>query len=119
VQTADPSVTLVATGGYWQSDKARGRFRVIVKTHCGEHCAEEVLLEQLDESPPDERIHQVVPVPETSPMRVESVNFWPAGKWNGEVEFRLTDDDGKHRSLLCLKIGPSGKYESRSGPCKH
>lgn len=117
--TAHPAVTFVAAGGYWESGTASGTYRVIVKTHCGEHCAEEVLLEQVDESPPDGSIHRVVPVPETSTMRVESVNFWPSGKWNGEVEFRLTDDDGKQRALLCLDIAEGGKHESRSGPCRH
>ena len=67
--TADPAVTFVSSGGYWESDRAHGRSRVVVKTHCGEHCAEEVILEQIDESAPALGIRQAVPVPETAPMR--------------------------------------------------
>jgi len=115
-QTADPAVTFVSAGGYWESGSARGRYRVVVKTHCGEHCVEEVLLEQIDESAAGGSIRRVVPVPETAPMRVESVNFWPTGKWNGEVEFRLTGDDGKHSSRLCLKV-TDGNNTTRNGPC--
>jgi hypothetical protein len=114
--TADPAVTFVSAGGYWESGSAHGRYRVVVKTRCGEHCSEEVLLEQIDESGPTGSIRQVVPVPETAPMRVESVNFWPSGRWTGEIEIRLTDDDGKHPSRLCLNVTDQ-KNAARHGPC--
>jgi hypothetical protein len=89
-----------------------------VKTHCGEHCLEEVILEQIDESAPGGAIRRAVPVPETAPLRVESVNFWPTGKWSGEIEFRLTDDQGKSPARLCLKVA-DGNNTARSGPCPH
>jgi hypothetical protein len=114
--TADPAVTFVSTGGYWESGSAHGRYRVVVKTHCGEQCSEELLLEQIDESARTGSIRLVFPVPETAPMRVESVNFWPSGKWTGEIEFRLTDDDGKHPSRLCLNVADQ-KNAAWRGPC--
>jgi hypothetical protein len=116
--TADPAVTFVSSGGYWESGSAHGRYRVVVKTHCGEHCAEEVILEQIDESAPVLGIRQAVPVPETAPMRVDSVNFWPSGKWIGQIEFRLTDDDGKRSSRLCLNVTDQ-RNTARSGACAH
>jgi hypothetical protein len=116
--TADPAVTFVSSGGYWESGSAHGRYRVVVKTHCGEHCAEEVILEQIDESAPALGIRQAVPVPETAPMRVDSVNFWPSGKWTGEIEFRLIDDDSKHSSRLCLNVTHQ-RNTARSGSCAH
>jgi hypothetical protein len=111
-------VTLVSAGGYWESGSAHGRYRVVVKTHCGEHCVEEVLLEQVEESAAGGNIRQVVPVPGTAPMRVESVNFWPSGKWTGQIEFRLTDDDGKRPSRLCLNA-TTRNNTARKGPCTH
>jgi hypothetical protein len=111
-------VTFVSAGGYWESGSAHGRYRVVVKTDCSEHCAEQVLLEQIDESAPTGTIRQVLPVPETAPMRVESVNFWPSGKWTGQIEFRLTDDDGKQSSRLCLQVTDQ-KNVARNGACAH
>jgi hypothetical protein len=116
--TADPAITFVSSGGYWEFGGAHGRYRVVVKTRCGEHCAEEVILEQIDESAPTLSIRQAIPVPETGPMRVDSVNFWPTGKWTGEIEFRLTDDDGKHSSRLCLNVADQ-RSTARSGSCAH
>lgn len=115
--TAHPTVTLVAAGGYWETAAARGRYRVVVKTHCGEHCVEEVLLEQIDESVPEGRIRRVASVPETRPGRVGRVEFWPSGKWTDEIEFVLTDDSGKERSRLCLKVGTDVRHAARTGPC--
>lgn len=115
--TADPAVTFVSTGGYWESGRARGVYRVVVKTYCGEHCTEQVLLEQIRQSLtlPD-KIRSAVPVPETAPLRVEGVDFWPSGKWTGEIEFRLTDEDSKQPSRLCLRVRDE-KNTARSGPC--
>ena len=66
-------------------------------------------LEQIDESAPGGTIRQAIPVPETAPLRVESVNFWPTGKWNGEIEFRKVwfaynvPSDGKSSPEWVLK----------------
>jgi hypothetical protein len=118
-ESAHPSVTFVDTGGYWEAGSVRGFYRVAVKTYCGEHCREQVLLEQLDESLPERSIRRIVEVPETSPMRLQSVDFWPTGKRNGEIELRLADDDGKQGTLLCLEVAPSEQYVARTGPCHH
>jgi len=104
-------------GGYWESGNARGRYRVVVKTHCREHCGEEVILEQLDETVHGGGVRRRIPVPETAPMGVENVNFWPTGRWTGAIEFLLHDDRGKNASRLCLTVtGENTKV--RQGSCQ-
>jgi hypothetical protein len=115
-ETAHPAVTLVATGGYWETQGAHGLYRIVVVTHCGEHCVEDVILEQIDESGSELTVHQAVAVKETAAGRVQAVEFWPSGKWTGELEFLLSDDRGQ-RSRMCLRILTPENRKASKGAC--
>jgi hypothetical protein len=118
VKTVEPHVTFVSAGGYWESERRYGHYRVVVVTHCADYCTEDVFLEQIDFGSIVAGIVHAVSVPQTKPLKVVNAAFYPDLKWQNQIELHLADVRHEQFSRLCLTIAAGLELSSRSGPCE-
>ena len=79
----DPHIAFVTTGGFWESGRDRGQFRVVVTNQGWEHVSSKVELQWLleDVAARDLRLHKSVEVKELGGglMSVGQPTFTPEG----------------------------------------
>jgi hypothetical protein len=108
------SVVFLASGGYWETKKERGRYRVIVEEGGWEHVKSRVQIEWIAERPTEKRLELV-----TATRLADIADNWTvsrasisATKDGSVLELWGAEADGKEKKLL-FDLGGPGKYRQR------
>ncbi len=111
VEATPPTISFIQTGGYWQSGKQDGLYRVVVTSGGFEHVASRLYVQWIA-TDQDRREHKTVRTVEIKDIGY-AVAISPAARLVGSktalIELSITRRDGK-RERRVVTLHPDGRY---------
>jgi hypothetical protein len=110
-----PDIESVVSGGYWQSDKQEGRYRVIVVNQGSEHVYSIVYLQWVTNEEGDAAISFSIPISEINDSPVWSVGVPEFLNESRQIRLNGINSYTQEKKSFILTPHAVGKYLLREG----